>query len=469
MGINEKRLETFNDDVYNRRIIAENLTKIIDSSEEPVVISLDSEWGTGKTTFVTMWKNLLDTEEVYTSKFNTLYFNAWENDYIKDPLLALFTEIELQINEEDSNLKKNFKKVRDVILPMAKLATKVGVKMVTAGALDLDKVDLGEKTEDSIMELASKLGDLSIKEISASKSIRLKFKEVMSEYQKGTGKKMIFFIDELDRCRPTFAIELLEVIKHLFNIENCIFVISIDKEQLSHSVSTIYGQNMDTAGYLRRFFDLDYNLPKIDKKIYIDNMSKEVFAEYKNIELFQFFVKEQFQLHQFSLRDIDKAFYYIKLLMPLIEPFKSEKTNNGTEWKKVYITTISYLYSVFITMKIKNPIVYNKVISYNYEVNEIIREFKTPNFNLGELHVGGWRVKPLSEVITPILNIYLELALKVHKGTRASYLNSQEYMVGLKREDDFYSDNSYSLLYLFNDNDKSSIHNKLEFIDSFTN
>ena len=147
---------------------------------------------------------------------------------------------------------------------MAKLVTKVGVKVGTAGVLDLDKVNLGDYTEDTILDLAGKLGEFSIKEIVASKSIRTKFKEVMSEYQKENGKKIIFFIDELDRCRPTFAIELLEVIKHLFNIDNCIFIISIDKEQLSHSVSTIYGQNMDTIGYLRRFFDLDYRLPKLD-------------------------------------------------------------------------------------------------------------------------------------------------------------------------------------------------------------
>ena len=108
---------------------------------------------------------------------------------------------------------------------MAKLVTKVGVKVGTAGVLDLDKVNLGDYTEDTIMDLASKLGEFSIKEIVVSKSIRTKFKEVMSEYQKENGKKIIFFIDELDRCRPTFAIELLEVIKHLFNIDNCIFII----------------------------------------------------------------------------------------------------------------------------------------------------------------------------------------------------------------------------------------------------
>ena len=190
----EDKLKSFDDDIYNRKVIAENLTKIIEVQEEPMVISLDSEWGTGKTTFVTMWKDLLDNDEKYSSKFNTLYFNAWENDYITDPLLALVSEIEAEIKREVSKFKKNFNKVKEVTLPMAKLVTKVGVKVGTAGVLDLDKVNLGDYTEDTIMDLAGKLGEFSIKEIVASKSIRTKFKEVMSEYQKENGKKIIFFI-----------------------------------------------------------------------------------------------------------------------------------------------------------------------------------------------------------------------------------------------------------------------------------
>lgn len=62
----ESYLKSFEDDLYNRKVIAENLTKIIEAQDEPMVISLDSDWGTGKTTFITMWKDLLDTNVFYT-------------------------------------------------------------------------------------------------------------------------------------------------------------------------------------------------------------------------------------------------------------------------------------------------------------------------------------------------------------------------------------------------------------------
>ena len=73
----DNNLNSFEQDIYNRKIIAENLTKIIEAQSSSLVMSIDSAWGTGKTTFVTMWKDLLDNNESYNTKFKTLYFNAW--------------------------------------------------------------------------------------------------------------------------------------------------------------------------------------------------------------------------------------------------------------------------------------------------------------------------------------------------------------------------------------------------------
>ncbi|EPZ61860.1 KAP family P-loop domain protein [[Clostridium] sordellii ATCC 9714] len=178
--MNSQSLNSFTNDLFNRKIIAENLIKIIESQDKPMVISLDSDWGTGKTTFVTMWKNLLDNDVNYSSKFNTLYFNAWEHDYIKDPLLAIFSEIESQIKESDSKLKQQLDNVKNKIKPFTKLATTTGIKMLTAGALNLDNVNFGDYNESQLIDLAGKLGDLAIKEISASKKVRSELKKKWS-------------------------------------------------------------------------------------------------------------------------------------------------------------------------------------------------------------------------------------------------------------------------------------------------
>ena len=86
--------------------------------------------------------------------------------------------------------------------------------------------------------------------------------------QDGTSKPLLFFIDELDRCRPTFAIELLERVKHLFDIENMVFVLSIDKKQLEAITAAVYGERIDATEYLRRFIDLEYTLPVAYTKQY---------------------------------------------------------------------------------------------------------------------------------------------------------------------------------------------------------
>lgn len=461
--MDNQNLNSFTDDLFNRKVIAENLTKIIESQNKPMVISLDSDWGTGKTTFVTMWKDLLDSNTEYNSKFSTLYFNAWEHDYIKDPLLAIFSEIESQIKESDSKLKQQLDNVKNKIKPFTKLATTTGVKMLTAGALNLDNVNLGDYNESQLIDLAGKLGDLAIKEISASKKIRSELKKEMIKYQNATEKKIIFFIDELDRCRPSFAIELLEVIKHLFDIDNFIFVISIDKEQLSHSVSTIYGHNMDTVGYLRRFFDLDYKLPKINIKKYIDIKNSTVFSNYSNIDCLKVFIKELFASDNFSLRDIEKAYYYIELLLPLIKPF-----NDSTrDYKSTYIAVISYIYATLITAKIKKPLIYKKIIDSDYNLSEILQNFKIPDFSNYIDYIDGWHHESLQELINPVFEIYLDLNLKVNTLENIYRFYSDDFIVGLKNENgSFIRDYKFDLLNLFKEKD-CAIADKLEFIDGF--
>lgn len=457
-----KNLNSFSKDVFGRISIAENLTKIIDSQDDPMVISLDSDWGTGKTTFVTMWKDLLDNNVNYNSKFNTIYFNAWEHDYIKDPLLAIFSEIETQIQEDKTLLKQQLNNVKNKIKPYTKLATTTGVKMFTAGIVNLENVNLGNYNESQLIDLAGKLGDLAIKEISASKKVRSELKKEMVKYQESSNKKVIFFIDELDRCRPSFAIELLEVIKHLFDVNNFIFVISIDKEQLSYSVSTIYGQNMDTLGYLRRFFDLDYKLPKIDTKKYIDIKNSIIFKDYINTGYLEVFLKEIFNIEKLSLRDIDKAYYYIKLLLPLVSEF-----NNKGNYSNTYIMVISYIYSSLIMAKIKKPLVYKQILNGGYSLDEILKNFTTPDFTCYKNNIVEDSPKQLQQVVSTLLKSYLDANLVYLTNDNLIYLDSKDFTVGFKDgKGQYFYNSSVNLLELFTDS-SLNIHSKLEFLEGF--
>jgi hypothetical protein len=101
---------------------------------------------------------------------------------------------------------------------------------------------------------------------------------------------LVFFVDELDRCRPTFSIELLERIKHLFDIPNILFVLSLDKPQLEASIMAVYGQGINSTEYLRRFIDLEYLIPTIKTKQFVESLFKrfaldEIFIQRTHHEL----------------------------------------------------------------------------------------------------------------------------------------------------------------------------------------
>lgn len=251
----------FAEDQLERKQSAEVLTQFISTIREPFVLAIDSPWGTGKTTFINMWLNYLKIQGL-----PCLYFNAWENDFTDDPLISFIGEMKTCINtaDEPSQAKVYYENAKKLGASIVKRAIPITIKIATAGVLNLEEI-----TEEALADFASDLAKEKIEKYESDKSTIQDFKKQLSELVQQITKKegdenkpLVFFIDELDRCRPTYAVELLERLKHLFNIEGIVFVLALDKEQIGHSLRSIYGTGMDVDGYLRRFIDLDYRLPE---------------------------------------------------------------------------------------------------------------------------------------------------------------------------------------------------------------
>lgn len=352
----EEKLSFENDDILDRKKIAENITRIIENSDEFNVIAIDSSWGTGKTTFIKKWETMLHSGE-YEGKFKTLYFNAWKNDYMKDPFAALLTAID----NENSELKESFKTAVSAGIGITKGVTDIFLKLATAGAIGVKEfTDIKDEIFDGIKN---------------EQSTREEFLSEIEQIASG-GPKTIFFIDEIDRCRPTFAIELLETIKHLFSAKNIYFIISVDKIQLSHSIKSLYGEGMDADGYLRRFFDLEFMMP-INLYSYIEHKTAGLRVDSKEIVSLISLLEDLIMLEKYSLRDIDKTYGYIKLLIPnLIDNcmFLICKEND----KKYFITLIlAYL----INLKVKHSEIYHQVINQKYNIEDIESIVETVNIN----------------------------------------------------------------------------------------
>lgn len=357
--------EPFRNDKFDRKIIAENFMKIFDADEEGIVLSIDSDWGTGKTTFIKMWQALVINDDRYKDEYDSIYFNAWDNDYVEDPLIAILTEIRRREKSKDgqTNLAPEiFKEIFTTPYLIARRAADIAIKYGTGGSLGLNGLKIKEDdTQEQILEKLNKMGNEVLNRYTHASELRDEFKERLSLVKEKYNKKLIFFIDELDRCRPSFAIELLETIKHLFSVSGVVFVVSLDKQQLSHSVATIYGQNMDTDGYLRRFFDVDYKLPNANKSKYMEIKNKITLNKYNNTDYLEHFLDGFVRGYNLSLRDIDKMHKYIEIIMPLISEYKSSSK------KGFRLIIVSYLYSYLIVLKIKRSDLYNKIMNYDYK------------------------------------------------------------------------------------------------------
>lgn len=458
-------LTSFESDLLDRQQIAVNLTNIIKFKLDLRVLAIDSSWGTGKTTFVNMWKNMIDSTDEYKTSFETMYFNAWENDYISDPLSSLLSELERQIKSKDTKVKSLFEKGIDKAKPYAKIGGQILLKHLTKGVLD--SFELKDNLEEDLMELSDKVGEIAFKEISISKQTREILKHDLIEFQNSINKKVIIFIDELDRCKPTFAVELLETIKHIFNLDNYVFVISLDKEQLSHSIKTLYGQEMDSDGYLRRFFDLEYNLPNNNTLNYITYKNKQISCNYKNTEYLTRFFEEIFTNENYSLRDINKAYEYISILLPNINYFNPE---NNLRFYESYLLVSSYLYAFFINLRIKHGCIYRKIRTLSFEANDgyIINNFITFDVNSFDLNIHNFSDKPAKEILSQVILLYLKLLVTVGESKNYYYKNEDEkvkYTVGIKDENGkFYYESKVNLLYFIKD---ISILNSLEFLGDF--
>ena len=279
-------------------------------------------------------------------------------------------------NEE--GIKKCFKSFLEGGKKLASTTKNMLIKLSTAGALGSEDINFRrDNLEKEYPEIANSIGTSRLNIAVESKKIRDVFKADLENAIKESDKNIIFFIDELDRCKPKFSIELLESIKHLFSMKGVIFVISLDKEQLGHSIANIYGTNMDTEGYLRRFFDYDFKLPSPDKIKYFHNQFGEISNDYEGIGYFKQFISAFIKEYNFSLRDIDKLIYQLKFILPLITEFKVYEESSMSKAVK------SYLYAYLISLKIKRPILYKKIMDLDYEKNEesIIFEFELNKIN----------------------------------------------------------------------------------------
>lgn len=238
--------DPWHDDCLNRRAIAERLTRLVRGETAPFAMCVDGAWGSGKTFLLRRWRTHLSTEGI-----EAIYFNAWEDDFCDDPLLAILGQLNEHFKEQP--LASVVSRIVDVALPLIRQNALSVLSNKTGLTLELPIDETKNHFEHYLNQRATK------------DDLKESLSELATSVFKETGNPLVFIIDELDRCRPTFAIELLERVKHIFNTDHLLFVFGVNRQELCAALNSIYG-DIDSTVYLRRFFDMEFNLPPADAK-----------------------------------------------------------------------------------------------------------------------------------------------------------------------------------------------------------
>jgi hypothetical protein len=367
--------DPFRHDKLNREQSALVLTELFSSIKGAFSVSLNAPWGMGKTTFIRMFR-----QHLLNQRFPVIYFNAWETDFQDNPLIAFIGEIGSGIDElkksgfETEGARKSYKKMKRTGKDILKKSIPVAMKTAAHKAVDIDK-----SVDDAFSDFTLSVLENQIKNYSATKDQMNKFKEQLKELideLQIVGNRdlklrpMIFFIDELDRCRPEHAVQVLEKVKHFLDIEGVISVFAIDMEQMGHSVKTVFGQNMKERSYLRKFFDLEYNIPA-------DNYTGELYCRYLStepsitkilnrnentlelMEELQYSMMLMTSTFSLSLSDLNVLFNSVYLILLTDENIKSE--------------TIA-LCVILISLKMRHVKLFNQILNKERTIFYVINE-----------------------------------------------------------------------------------------------
>lgn len=358
----ENIISSIKNDATGRNQALYLFLKMLSEQDGPWSVAIDAQWGYGKTFFVKQVQYLIDginqgdkdkIEDLVADnlgtdikldtnkiQYNTVYFDAWEHDNDDDPILSLTNEIAQTKWVMTDEL---FKLAFEVCRVGLKLATNIDIKKISESFNDWKNFEDWKNFQKN------------------KKDRQDGFTEALNKLITKSGKKLIFFIDELDRCKPTYAIKLLERVKHYFGNENITFVVSMNINELQKTVRRYYGEEYNGEHYLYRFFDIFLELPAPNLKNYYKMLSeKEDFSvggilywSYCNylVSQFNFSLRD---LNQFLLLSNSATFHFRRLSKIFYDCTKSDGFTN---------TVYMYLLPYMIALRMSSIEAYNSFVN----------------------------------------------------------------------------------------------------------
>ncbi|MBY6223566.1 KAP family P-loop NTPase fold protein [Ferrimonas balearica] len=324
---------TFDNCALKRKAYGEFLINYLNGEgDKGYVLNLNGAWGAGKTEFVRrLYTELRDRNHP------VVFIDAWKTDYAKDPLMVVGCEMLEQLKhctngfnslEDVEKIRAGWVKFRNFTVSATSM---VGRAVLAAGSAGQSESLGGGDAIKTVAEAmkgkeAGRVAEGFLghyrEQRDAITQMRAHLQELVQAFNRNAfyHTPIYVIVDELDRCRPDYAIELLETIKHFFNVPGVVFVVATNTDELVHSIRSQYGDGFSADRYLRRFFDrqvvlpspsiglyvagLDIDIPGLheDRIVYDLPDSEGPQKEYR----FQRYVELAAELYGLQLRDVDQ-------------------------------------------------------------------------------------------------------------------------------------------------------------------
>lgn len=255
----------FGDDLLDRAASGKALSNLAEQIEDPMVIALDGGWGTGKSWFLKRWvgQHRID----HPGMARTVYFDAFAHDYLDSPLVALTAVLTKELAKEKTPTSGKIERLKKTAFKALPGLTKLGANIATSFAVKaLD--DTGDILAEAIGGTVEGPSETFWQSLANQQTAMEEFTAALGALTltegEDTPRKLVIVVDELDRCRPDYALSLLEVIKHFFAVDHVHFVLGVNLRELENMVRVRYGTQEGAELYLQKFMTLTMELAPLN-------------------------------------------------------------------------------------------------------------------------------------------------------------------------------------------------------------
>lgn len=360
-----EKTHNFDNCQLNRKEYGEFLSNYITSQKEGFVLNLNGAWGSGKTEFLKRLYSAIKQKE-----HPVVYIDAWESDFSECPLSVLSCELVKQLESYMQSNAYSPEETKQMKVAFGKALKLSGFAL--ASTLGLNPGDLksitdalnDDSNDDQLFDQFSAQHQAQMDTIKELKQALSKMTDNLCTPSENSEKQtfeapVVILIDELDRCRPSYAIKLLETIKHFFEVKNFVFLIATDTEQLCHSIKAVYGNGFDAHRYLKRFFQRTAALDMANIEDYIkvnasskpsssagtaNNSSKKIYPALMSNKTLNFppiisaikFMTTLAHAYKLSIRDVDQLLFKYEACF-------NEACNSSKKFFNVYALMIGII------------------------------------------------------------------------------------------------------------------------------